>query len=89
MKKIFDTKENMRIAGTKVLEYDAVDAVQFRLEQMGWNQSKLVPLLGSVSRASEFLSRTRPLSVQQMRNLYFGLGIPAHVLLQYPKDTEE
>ena len=75
----------MRIAGVETVDVDAVDAVLFRMEQGDLKQADLIPILGSASRVSEFLSRKRTPSVSQLRNLYFGLGIPAKVLLQYPK----
>ena len=87
MRRIHMSKKMMRISGVEVLDIDAVDAVLFRMEQQGLRQRDLVPLLGSRSRVSEFLSRKREASVQQLRNLYFGLGIPSTVLMQYPKPT--
>lgn len=86
MKKIFLSSELMKISGVEILEIDAVDAVLFRMEQEGLKQADLIPLFGSRSRVSEFLSRKRPASVQVIRNLYFGLGIPAKVLMQYEKN---
>lgn len=85
MKKVFASKKMMRISGTKVLTIDAVDVVRFRMEQSNLRQSDLIPYFGSRSRVSEFLSRKRSPSLSHLRNLHFGLGIPAEVLLQYPK----
>lgn len=61
---------------------DPIEAIRFRVEQMGLKQKDLIPFLGSRSKVSEVLSRQRPLSVTMMRKLHEGLGIPAEVLLQ-------
>jgi HTH-type transcriptional regulator / antitoxin HigA len=60
---------------------DPIDAIQFRMMEQGLRQVDLVPLLGSRSRVSEILSRKRPLSVQMIRSISAGLGIPYEVLL--------
>ncbi|RJR52027.1 MAG: ImmA/IrrE family metallo-endopeptidase [Desulfobacteraceae bacterium] len=64
---------------------DPVDAVKFRIEQMGLKPRDLIPLLGSRSKVSEVLNRKKPLSLTMMRNLHKSLGIPAEVLLQKPE----
>ncbi len=60
---------------------DPIEAIEYRMAEQGLRQKDLVPLLGSRSRVSEVLSRKRPLTVQMIRNLTTGLGIPAEVLL--------
>ncbi|MDR8077779.1 helix-turn-helix domain-containing protein [Burkholderia cenocepacia] len=75
---------------------DPIEAIEFRMEQQGLRQVDLAPLLGSRSRVSEILSRKRPLTVQMIRSLSTGLGIPAEVLLaerpaattSRPKETD-
>jgi len=61
-----------------------VEAIRFRMEQMGLNRKDLVPYIGSKSKVSEILSGRRPLSLAVMRALHRGLGIPAEVLLKEP-----
>jgi HTH-type transcriptional regulator / antitoxin HigA len=61
---------------------DPVDAVIFRMTEQDLRQSDLIPYLGSRSRVSEFLARRRPLTVEMIRSLTVGLGIPAEVLIQ-------
>ncbi|MFT8245181.1 helix-turn-helix domain-containing protein [Roseomonas sp. BN140053] len=61
---------------------DPVDAIKFRMEQAGYDQSALARLLGSRSRASELLSRKRPLSMEQAWRLANEWHIPAEVLLR-------
>jgi HTH-type transcriptional regulator/antitoxin HigA len=60
---------------------DPVEAIKFRMEQMGLKQKDMVPYFGSRSKVSEVLSRQRPLSLAMMRKLNAGLDIPATVLL--------
>lgn len=60
---------------------DAVDAILFRMDQMKLARKDLVPYIGSLSKVSEILSRTRPLSLSMIRRLHTGLGIPANVLI--------
>ena len=61
---------------------DPIEAVLFRMDQMGLSQRDLVPLIGSRARVSEILSRKRPLTLSMLKALHTGLGIPAAVLLR-------
>lgn len=61
---------------------DPIAAIRFRMEQQGLSQQDLVPYIGSRSRASEVLSKKRPLSLSMIRALHSGLDIPAQVLLK-------
>ncbi len=60
---------------------DPVDAIHFRMDQMGMVAKDLIPYLGSQSKVSEVLNRKRPLTLAMIRSLYKGLGIPAEILL--------
>lgn len=64
---------------------DPIEAIKFRMEQMGMKHKDLIPFIGSRSKVSEVLSRQRPLSIAMIRKLHEGLGIPAEVLLQEPR----
>ena len=61
---------------------DSIEAIKFRMDQMGLKQKDLIPFIGSRSKVSEVLSRQRPLSISMMRKLHEGLDIPADVLLK-------
>ncbi len=63
---------------------DPIDAIKFRMEQLGLGQKDMVPFLGSKSKVSEVLNGKRPLTLAMMRGLHKGLGIPAEVLLKEP-----
>ncbi|MEN9847584.1 MAG: hypothetical protein RL368_324 [Pseudomonadota bacterium] len=58
-----------------------IDAILFRMEQMGLRQKDLVPYIGNLSKVSEVLSEKRSLSLNMIRQLHHGLGISAEVLI--------
>lgn len=65
-----------------------VEAIRFRMDQLGLKNKDLVPYIGSASKVSEVLSGKRPLSLAMIRNLNQHLGIPAEVLIQGEQTTE-
>jgi len=58
-----------------------LEAIKFRLEQMGLNETQLSALLGGRSRKSEILSGRRKLSLAMIRELHNKLHIPAETLI--------
>jgi len=66
---------------------DPIDAIVFRMEQLGLERRDLEPLLGARSRVSEILNRKRDLSLRMIRKLNEVLGIPAEILIQPVKRT--
>ncbi len=65
----------------EILPPDPVEALKFRMEQMGLKQADLVPYFGSASRVTEVLKRKRSLTVNMIKALYLHFGIPADSLL--------
>ena len=61
---------------------DPIEAIKFRMEQMGYNQNDLANIVGLKSRASEILNRKRKLSLEMIRQLHERLNIPTDVLIQ-------
>ena len=61
---------------------DPIDAIKFRMEQMGYNQNDLAKIIGFKSRASEILNKKRKLSLEMIRQLHISLNIPTEVLIQ-------
>jgi HTH-type transcriptional regulator/antitoxin HigA len=61
---------------------DPIEAIKFRMEQMGYNQNDLAKIVGLKSRASEILNRKRKLSLEMIRQLHVKLNIPTDVLIQ-------
>ena len=60
---------------------DPIEAIRFRMEQLGLSRKDLEPYIGSRGRVSEVLGRKRGMSLTMIRKLHRGLGIPAEVLL--------
>lgn len=98
IEEIFESKpgtvegDELEILGILVDEYEKknfpieapkpVEAIKFRMDQLGIEQKDLAKILGSKSRASEILSGKRSLSLRHIKILYRKLGIPAEVLIQ-------
>jgi HTH-type transcriptional regulator/antitoxin HigA len=58
-----------------------VEAIKFRMEQLGISRSELSNYLGYKSRVSEVLSWKRKLSLSIIRRLHVGLKIPVESLI--------
>lgn len=60
---------------------DPVEAIKFRMEQMGLAPRDMEPYIGPSGRVSEVLNRKRPLSLRMVKRLHDGLNIPYESLL--------
>lgn len=60
---------------------DPIDAIKFRMEQMGMTKADMVQYLGSQSRVSEVLNGKRGLTLKMVKSLYKGLKISPEILL--------
>ena len=61
---------------------DPIEAIKFKMEQLGYNQAELAEIIGLKSRASEILNKKRKLSLDMIRQLHESLKIPTDVLIQ-------
>jgi HTH-type transcriptional regulator/antitoxin HigA len=61
---------------------DPIEAIKFRMEQMGYKQKDLTEAIGSKSHVSEILNRKRRLTIEMIRNLHEQLNIPLQSLIQ-------
>jgi HTH-type transcriptional regulator/antitoxin HigA len=61
---------------------DPIEAIKFRMEQMGYNQTDLAKVVGLKSRASEILNKKRKLTLEMIRQLHDRFKIPTEVLIQ-------
>ncbi len=68
---------------------DPVEAIKFRMEQMGLKDSDMVHYIGSKSKVSEVFSGKTPLTLKMIRTLEKELSIPAKVLIQPAEETED
>lgn len=83
--------EYAAVLGTLIEDYERrhfpielptpIEAIRFRMDQLGLRQKDLVPYIGSPSKVSEVLNGKRPLSLSMIRALHEQLGIPAEVLI--------
>jgi|SRR5688572_18241664 HTH-type transcriptional regulator/antitoxin HigA len=96
--KIFDAKsgteegDELEVLGILVEKYendhfpidmpDPIEAIKFRMEQLGYNQNDLAKVVGLKSRASEILNKRRKLSLEMIRQLHSAMNIPTQVLIQ-------
>ena len=61
---------------------DPIEAIKFRLDQMGLDESVLIEIMGYRSRKSEIMNRKRKLTLEMVRKLNESLNIPAEVLIK-------
>lgn len=60
---------------------DPVEAIKFVMEQQGLTIKDLESVIGRSNRIYEILNRTRPLTLNMIRNLHAKFGIPAELLI--------
>ena len=65
---------------------DPVEAIKFRMDQMGLSPKDLEPMIGRLNRVYEVLNHKRPLTLKMIWKLHRGLGIPAESLIKQPQD---
>lgn len=67
---------------------DPIDAIVYRLAELGLKQKDFADIIGSKSHASEVLARKKPLSLTMIRLIHERLKIPADVLIAYPVEDK-
>lgn len=68
---------------------EPIEAIKFRMDQLGLVQKDLLAFIGSASKVSEVLNGKRPLSINMIRKLHYGLKIPADILIKEPSLVAE
>ncbi len=61
---------------------DPIEAIKFRMEQMGYKQKDLAEIIGYKGRVSEILNRKRKLTLEMVRSLHEKMNIPLESLIQ-------
>ena len=61
---------------------DPVEAIKFRMEQLGYGQTDLARIIGLKSRASEIMNKKRKLNLEMIRTIHEKLDIPTEVLIR-------
>lgn len=74
--------KDYELANHPIPSPNPLEAIRFRLDQMGMSEKELADILGYRSRKSEILSGKRKLSLAMIRKLNEVLHIPAEVLIQ-------
>ena len=59
-----------------------IEAIKFRMEQLGYKQKDLAEVMGLKSRVSEILNKKRKLTLEMIRTLNQVLGIPTEILVK-------
>jgi len=67
---------------------DPIDAILYRLAELGLRQKDFATIVGSRSRASEILARKRGLTIEMIRAIHEQLKIPAELLIAHPHDRD-
>ncbi|WP_213992769.1 helix-turn-helix domain-containing protein [Sodalis sp. dw_96] len=60
---------------------DPIEAIKFRMEQLGLTAKDLEPAIGRINRVYEILNGTRNLTLPMIRKLHKQFGIPAESLI--------
>jgi HTH-type transcriptional regulator/antitoxin HigA len=75
---LIDTYESEHWA---IPEADPIDVLNYAISDMGRSQADLAEILGSRSRASEVLSRRRPLTLDMIRKISSAWKLPVELLV--------
>ena len=97
LEEIFDAKINtvdgdeLELLGFLVDKYEEehhsielphpIEAIKFRMDQMGLKQKDLVPYFGDKSKVSDVLNLKRKLNLTYIRSLHKNLHIPLDALI--------
>ena len=69
----------------RIFPPDPVAAIEFHMDQNELTRAVLESYIGSRARVSEVLNGKRGLSIEMIRSLHEGLGIPLESLIARPK----
>jgi len=61
---------------------DPIEAIKYRMEQMGMKQKELGEIIGFKSRASEILNKKRKLTLRMIRAINQKMQIPTDILVK-------
>jgi HTH-type transcriptional regulator/antitoxin HigA len=91
-KKVSKTADELELLSLLIEKYeneispidlpDPIEAIKFRMEQLGYKQKDLAQAIGLKSRVSEILNKKRKLTIDMIRKLHVTLGIPTEVLIK-------
>lgn len=61
---------------------DPIEAIKFRMEQLGYKQKDLENIIGYKGRVSEILNKKRKLTLEMIRKIHDALQISTEVLVK-------
>lgn len=61
---------------------DPVDAIQFRMEQLGYSADDLSGIMGQRTKTKDILERRKKLTLNAIRQFHDKLHIPTDILIQ-------
>mgnify|MGYP001446294161 CR=1 FL=1 len=74
--------ENYEREHFPIADPDPIEFLDHVMESRGLTRKDLEPYIGSRARVAEVLNRVRPLTLDMIRRLSAGLGLPAEVLIR-------
>ena len=80
--------ENYEREHFPIADPEPIEFLEHVMESRGLTRKDLEPYIGSRARVAEVLNRVRPLTLDMIRRLTAGLGLPADVLIQDYKCRE-
>lgn len=73
--------ENYEESNYSIGAPDPIEAIKFRMEQLGMKKKDLAEILGYKSRVTEILTKKRKLTLKMIRNLHEKMRIPYESLM--------
>lgn len=61
---------------------DPIEAIKFRMDQLGYKAKDMEAIIGARGRVSEVLARKRKLTLPMIRRIHKKLNIPTDVLVK-------
>jgi HTH-type transcriptional regulator/antitoxin HigA len=62
--------------------HSPIDAIKYRMSQLGLKQKDLVPIIGTKGRVSDIVHGRRKINLEMIRRIYHRLHIPLNTLIQ-------
>ena len=62
--------------------HSPIDAIKYRMSQLGLKQKDLVPIIGTKGRVSDIMHGRRKINLEMIRRIYHHLHIPLNTLIQ-------
>jgi len=93
----FDKLDKLDILATLVHAYeekrhtiappDPIEAIRFRMDQVGLSAKDLAASIGKINRVYEVLNHKRDLTLPMIRKLHAQLAIPAETVIREPEQA--